>query len=100
MNDTYLMLSDLEDKVNHSFSVSIEGADPVELTLSSCKALTVHDFPGRKREPFSLIFHGPLSHHLPQQTYTLKHESIGEQYFFLVPVGQTENAFQYEAIFT
>lgn len=51
------------------------------------------------RDPFSLTFEGPRSTFLPQGTRRLVHERLGELDLFLVPVGMTEAAYQYEAVF-
>lgn len=51
-----------------------------------------------RQERFSLLFHGPLQPFLPQQTYHMEHETLGELALFLVPVGQDETGFTYEAV--
>ncbi|HLF74384.1 MAG TPA: hypothetical protein VI524_08565 [Anaerolineales bacterium] len=50
-------------------------------------------------EQFSLLFHGPNGLVLPQQTYQMKHEQIGEFDLFLVPLANDRNGFYYEAVF-
>ena len=52
-----------------------------------------------RQEIFSLMFHGPADRLLPQSTYTLRHEQLGEFYLMLVPVEKDENGFIYEAAF-
>ena len=39
------------------------------------------------REPFSLVFQVDEQIDLPQRTYTVHHEELGELMLFLVPVG-------------
>ena len=58
-----------------------------------------------RRTPFSLLFHGPANPFLPQGTYPLRHDSIGDFPLFLVPlgpvaVGPEKGLMRYEAIFT
>ena len=51
-------------------------------------------------EQFSLRLLGPGDNFLPQQIYSLRHESLGELELFLVPVGQeSDGSYQYEIIF-
>lgn len=50
------------------------------------------------REPFSVLFRGPLEPYLSQQMVVLNHQEIGEVELFLVPVNQDESGYYYEAI--
>jgi hypothetical protein len=52
------------------------------------------------RHPFSLYFIGPKSYRLEQQIYHLTHPEMEALDIFLVPVGQTETTYEYEAVFT
>jgi len=52
------------------------------------------------REPFSLLFHGPLRPILPQRTYTLENEAMGSLDIFLVPLGPERGEMQYQAVFS
>ena len=52
-----------------------------------------------RQEVFALLFHGPADRMLTQATYRLNHSQIGEIELFLVPVGQDQDGYQYEAIF-
>ncbi len=54
----------------------------------------------QKRHPFSLIFRGPMEPALPQMTYPLTHEVLGDLALFLVPVGPDNEGMCYEAVFT
>jgi hypothetical protein len=51
------------------------------------------------RESFSVIFQGPGDRLLPQRTYSLEHDILGRFDLFIVPVGQDQSGFQYQAIF-
>ena len=52
-----------------------------------------------RQEYFSLIFRGAREFVLPQRIYRLEHEQLGAGELFLVPVGATETAAEYEAAF-
>lgn len=54
---------------------------------------------GRQRRQFSLHFDGPLDQALPQGTYVLHHESLGDLDVFLVPLGPADDTMRYEAAF-
>lgn len=49
---------------------------------------------------FSLLFRGPLDAPLVQQTFLLSHPELEQLPVFLVPVGQSEDNIQYQAIFS
>ena len=52
------------------------------------------------RQPFSLIFSGTSGVVLPQRIYSLTHAEIGTLDIFLVPIGATPAATQYQAVFS
>jgi hypothetical protein len=57
--------------------------------------------PAPEREPFSLIFRGPLEQPLAQQMYRVEHATIGViEGLFLVPVGINQDGRFYEAVFS
>lgn len=50
---------------------------------------------------FSLMFHGPAAHLLPQNTYSFHHDALGEFLLFIVPVvGSNLERIVYEACFS
>jgi hypothetical protein len=51
------------------------------------------------RAPFSLIFRGPRDRVLPQRSYRLAHQTLGEFPLFLVPIGPDSVGMCYEAAF-
>jgi uncharacterized protein DUF6916 len=90
------------EQLNTKFRVllELENAPQVEIELAE-----VVDFPtlthGRNDvERFSLFFYGPANFFLPQSTYRLAHEQLGEHDIFLVPVEQEPRGFRYEAVFS
>lgn len=53
---------------------------------------------GQERSQFSLVFRGPEPV-LPQGTYAVTHEAVGELELFLVPLGRDAEGVRYEAAF-
>lgn len=71
----------------------------IELKLTRAVKVMESEAARLKRHPFSLWFSGPLL--LPQQIYRLTHDAFPEPLdIFLVPIGQEQNGFIYEAVFT
>ena len=75
---------------------TVAGCDGVTLMLAAADALD-QQAPDERR--FSLMFRGPAQAPLQQATYTLEHPATGALAIFLVPVGRTADAIQYQAIF-
>ena len=90
-----LTKENLSENVKTKFKVQIGEDRTVELELTEVK---VH-LSSPRQEMFSLFFRGPQDLLLPQNTYHLEHERLGESDLFLVPVGKDENGFLYEALF-
>jgi hypothetical protein len=51
------------------------------------------------QEQFSLIFRGSHERWLVQRTYVLEHEQLGEHHMLLVPVGNEQTGYIYEAFY-
>jgi hypothetical protein len=84
------------------FRMEVGADQSLELELIQVTPLPVHPSgkgPARKREPFSLIFRGPLQPYYPQQIYPLTHGKLGQLELFLVPIGSDGTGMRYEAIF-
>ena len=52
------------------------------------------------REPFSLLFRGPVSPVLPQRIYQVSGAALTAIDIFLVPVGASASGVEYEAVFS
>lgn len=53
-----------------------------------------------REEPFKIVFRGSLEHLLPQRTYPVRHDGLGELGgIFVVPIDKDEKGYYYEAIF-
>ena len=83
------------ENLNTNFHAVDSGGTGVDLELVSCKDLGSTP----KQEQFSLLFRGPKQPLLEQMTYELKHDVLGENLIFLVPVRQDADFLYYEAIF-
>jgi uncharacterized protein DUF6916 len=53
-----------------------------------------------RRNPFALYFRGPRTPILPQAIYAFRGDTTAFEQLFIVPVGQTGESTQYEAVFT
>lgn len=53
----------------------------------------------QSRPPFSLVFHCPDVRILPQAIHTVKHDQLGLQEIFLVPIAGDAEGVSYEAVF-
>ena len=71
----------------------------VSLTLESAKLLG-HKRAGALRDPFSLSFRGAPGLRLPQATYRLTNDTLGELEIFITQVGDGPQGADFEAIFT
>lgn len=84
---------DYADKLNTKFSVA--GRDkPLELKLVEANEAEMSG-----GQSFSLVFHGGKDEFLPQGLYNLEHESLDKGVLFLVPVGEDNDGYLYEAVF-
>ena len=78
--------------VGDEFALMIEGKPALGLVLHEVTALppppenALAEFPNMRRRPFSLLFEMPAGFFVSQGTYSLRHQTLGEADFFLVPV--------------
>jgi hypothetical protein len=85
----------LAGQLNTKFAL-IDAAQPFELELFKVTEPTV----SASQTFFSLFFRGSADFMLPQGTYRMKHELLGELMIFLVPTSREEDGgFEYEAVF-
>ena len=85
--------------INTKFRVIVESAEPVELGLVEVAVRKSEPNEHKGMERFSTFFYGPATFFLPQKTYDLVHPEMGEMRIFLVPIGQDDKGFKYEAVF-
>ena len=96
MGDTEILThSKFAENKDSDFRVHLDSANIVEVRLVEVSELKK----SARQEQFAIVFHGPLTPFLQQQLYGMDHESFGDFELFLVPVGQDEAGFLYEAVF-
>ena len=84
----------LAGQLNTKFAL-VDAAEPFELELVEVTEPTVT----ASQTFFSLYFLGRGDFMLPQGTYRMNHEQLGEMVIFLVPTARDNNGFKYEAVF-
>lgn len=89
-----------EPHVGTSFWAEFPNGAKVELRLVRTARVMESEAARLDRQPFSLFFIGPKSFLLRQHTYRVSHEVLDPLEVFLVPVGQNEEIYEYEAVFT
>lgn len=98
-----LQKSQFDGREGEVFNLQLIGEIPISLTLTKVGGpddRILHQ--ARElgiREPFNLIFCGPLEPLLEQQIYPLQHDELDGIDVFLVPVQQDVNGNYYEAVF-
>jgi hypothetical protein len=93
-----LHVEDWQAHLQEDFSLHLSAETAMNLRLTGVTPLSAQG--GYSRQPYSLEFSGPLRPVLPQATYRLKNDAMGELDIFLVPVGPSGQAMRYEAVFT
>jgi hypothetical protein len=91
--------ADFTANIETIFRVDIGAAAPIELRLVRVKGHESDVHPRSDMERFSVFFSGPSESFLPQRTYTVVHDTMGEFDIFIVPVGQESGSYLYEAVF-
>jgi hypothetical protein len=101
---TYETAKTLEGELLH---LDLPNGTVVPLRVEAVRALEsrpagrrTHAEGAPRRSPFALYFRGPRSPILPQAIYAFRGDTTTFEQLFIVPVGQTGEATQYEAVFT
>ena len=89
-----LRKSDFKAELNTQFRVAANNSK-VCVKLIEVADLRPHT---RNGEAFSLMFRGDSSMSLTQNTYAIEHERLGKFTFLLVPMRETKDGQQYEAV--
>jgi hypothetical protein len=84
--------------VGSEFRIAL-GEREVTLKLAEVKGYMPQSTEQGGMERFSVFFDGPANVRLPQQSYRLEHDKMGELDLFLVPISGDEKGFRYEAVF-
>lgn len=88
--------------LGESIQLLVAEGSSLTLTLTSVTdAKPTPDFPGKIREPFSMIFKGTKGRYCPQGVYTIHSEHLGDQQIHLVPIGHdaATDMYIYQAVF-
>jgi len=93
--------ADFEKCIGQTFTCSLEGG-VLRLILDEVRrAPAKQRLPVASREPFSLFFKGVPEHYVPQSTYKLNNDTLGETEIFIVPVANDdEGRVTYQAVFS
>ena len=83
------------EHLNTKFRIPLQPSGAVELELLE----VVSTLSTPRQEQFSIFFRGPGNIYLPQRTYRMEHDALGELDLFIVPVGRDPEGFRYEAVF-
>jgi hypothetical protein len=86
---------EFSEHLNTKFAIPLQPSGAVELELLE----VVSTLSTPRQEQFSIFFRGPANIYLPQMTYRMKHDAMGELDLFIVPIGQQPDGFRYEAVF-
>ena len=97
-----LTLAKFSELLHARFQVRVSPAEEIELELVEATPGRTVESPGKggeKFESFSLIFHGPGDHLLPQKMHPFEHPQLGRFELFIVPIGQGPGHLKYQAVF-
>lgn len=95
-----LTIDSFEPHVGTSFWAEFPNGAKVELRLTRVAKVMESELAQLHRQPFSLFFAGPKSFRLQQKIYHLTHEAMEPMDIFIVPVGESRERYEYEAVFT
>ena len=98
MTDT-LTLEHFTPCIGSEFACPTPDGGAYLLTLREAESAG-HSRAKEARQPFSLIFLGPLEPVLAQGTYSLEHPTLVTLPIFIVPVGRETAGVCYQAIFS
>lgn len=93
-----------EPLIGQTFVLTLPEAQAMELKLTDVEELPTgrrrRNAPEPRRKPFSIFFTSQQL--VPQAMYPLQHQLFGSepQSIFIVPVGEVEDGYEYEAVFT
>lgn len=85
--------------VGSTFRIVPSAGPAIEAELAEARVLGTLA-PAAPRQPFSVIFSGPLTPILPQRIYRVEHPVVAPMDVFLVPIGPDGGRMRYEAIFS
>lgn len=90
---------DFQPCLNDMFTVNTGEDNGPQLELIEVKPIGESDPNAKNRQPFSLLFRGPMEPLLQQKLHQLKNSKLGEMQLFLVPIGPDDSGMLYDASF-
>ena len=85
---------DFAERIGDTFTVPVGDGGTMTLRLVAARQGPP------ERHGHSIELAGPADWFMPQGTYLLSHEEWGSLPLFLVPIGELEDGYLYEAVFT
>lgn len=92
-------LATFQGREGEPFQVTLNDGALLDLELVEVTAYNATGWRPGSRAPFSLLFRGPREPLLPQQTYPMRHQTIGAFALFIVPLGPDQEGLLYQAVF-
>lgn len=91
---------DFESKLGQTFTAKLEGGKTVDLILKAVDPLKkIEGFDKARKEPFSLVFSGPVDFHLPDNSYFFSVEGVEDQLISISAYKQEEDGIYYDSVF-
>ncbi len=94
-----ITIEDFESCLGQTFQVTPDNADGLELELIQARSLAASASEAGVRQPFSVLFRGPLEPVMAQQLLRIENSTFGELHLFLVPIGPDESGMLYDVTF-
>ena len=90
-----------EPLLNQSFLIHYGNSETLPVTMIEATrwGLTPETPEQAENRPFSLVFQSTIRQHLPQGTFQISHEILGDQQIFIVPLAPNAVGIQYQAVF-
>ena len=95
---TNLTEQEFSKHVGSDFKVILSDGE-LTLTLAETKAYMPKENEEHGMERFSVLFDGPPKLILPQHTYSMRHEQMGDFDIFMTALERDEERVRYEAVF-
>jgi hypothetical protein len=93
-----LTIDDFAPHLNTEFTAALQDGE-IAFTLVEARPMPVDKRFAALRAPFSLLFRNHSALIFPQQTYMVRHASMGDFALFLVPIARDATGFVYQAVF-
>jgi hypothetical protein len=92
-----------EPHIGETFVLTLDASESIDLKLVDVEEIPTgrrrRNAPEPKRRPFSIFF--TAQPRLSQAMYPITHPVLGgTQEIFIVPVGEVDGGYEYEAVFT